>query len=414
MREKLPLWKKILFSLLVLIPVLLVAELFVRLLGYRPAQGVGVASNGPEVSSGPTPFGYFAVCDRNLGFRNRAGGSYRYAAIEGSPLSTTDEFGFRNGVGWTADDDRPIVLFVGDSFVFGAEVGDDETGPSQVARLLQDRGVGVRVLNAGVRGYGTLQAKRMIGECLKQFPEIVAVVYTHCGNDLQENVVPNLRYPAKSPVVVRDQRTGQFREVDVTEPTVAFGESFLEWQPPARPNGREKAPGWLQTHSALYHRGVVAMRRFDCESIASLDPHQINDTVPPADYGKWRAWALRYDGQEALQWLLEEMGRFCRAHDAALIVTSVTCGLDPDLEDPGRFARQCEAAGVRFVGLEDAFTGDLMSYMSRRTNGRIEEHFGTHGTKTYAAVLAPVLESILLSRDESQSSEQQDGRINRL
>ncbi|MEE8452220.1 MAG: hypothetical protein V3R99_09905 [Thermoguttaceae bacterium] len=402
-RAKLPLWKKILFSLLLLIPVLLLAEVTMRLLGYGPAEvHVAAEPSDSEPPLGPTPFGYFAVCDENLGFRNRPDGTYRSTRIDGNPVNTTDEFGFRNGFGWTAEGDGPIVLFVGDSFVFAAEVNDDETPTSEVAKLLQDGGFSVRVLNAGVRGYGTLQAKRMMVECLERFPEIEVVVYTHCGNDLEENVVPNFRYPAKTPVVVRDQRTGRFREIDVTEPTVAPGESFLTWQrPPQASSPPESTAQWLQARSALCYRLGVALRRFDQQSIASLDPNEIDDMVLPADVDRWRAWAERHDGYAALQCVLAEMGRICEQRGVDLVVTSVTCGLDLDLEDPRRFAKECKAAGVPFVTLEDAFTDDLMSYMSRRTDGRIEEHFGTHGTATYAAVLAPVVERLLAARRDS-------------
>ncbi len=45
--------------------------------------------------------------------------------------------------------DGPSILAVGDSFVFGDEVGDLEAWPAQLQRL-----IGCRVLNGGVTGYG--------------------------------------------------------------------------------------------------------------------------------------------------------------------------------------------------------------------------------------------------------------------
>jgi len=43
----------------------------------------------------------------------------------------------------------PLILAVGDSYTFGDEVGDHEAWPAQLQKL-----TGVRVLNAGVTGYG--------------------------------------------------------------------------------------------------------------------------------------------------------------------------------------------------------------------------------------------------------------------
>jgi len=103
----LPLRKKTFFALLILVPVLVLAEVAMRLLGYGLP-----ASDDWQASLGPTPFAYFSVCDQHLGFRNRPNGKYRATRIQGNPVSTTDESGFRNGVGWTAEGDSPIVLFV--------------------------------------------------------------------------------------------------------------------------------------------------------------------------------------------------------------------------------------------------------------------------------------------------------------
>ena len=399
----LPRWKKLALTLLVFVPALLVIELVLRLAGYGPAGGAG--TERADETPGPTSFGYFAICDRQLGFRNRPNGSFRDRRIQGNPPSTTDRFGYRNGVGWTADSSGPIVLFVGDSFTFCSEVNDDRTGPSEVAKRLQRPDV--RVLNAGVRGYGTLQAKRMMCECFARFPSIKVVVYTHCGNDLEENLVPNLRFPAKSPVVVVDDAApGKFRAVEVSEPVVGWGESFLSWQPPpVERTAVGRLGDWLDARSAVCHQLIPWVRRMGAARLDSLDPWKIDNTVTPEQYDHWRAWAMLNGGYDAFVPLLKEMDRICRDHGAALVVTSVTCGLDPDLPDPRRFARVCDQAGVRFVSLEGQLTGDLMSYMSLRTDGSVEEHFGPRGTQAYAAALTPVVEEILRSQAAASRSD---------
>jgi len=124
-RRELPLRKKLLFMMAVFLPVLLALELSMRIWGDGPAKPVGPA--GPqEAPKEPPPlsaFQYYSICDENLGFRNRRNGSFRSPHIDGTPLSTTDRFGFRNGYGWAAEGDSPIVLFLGDSITFAAEYG---------------------------------------------------------------------------------------------------------------------------------------------------------------------------------------------------------------------------------------------------------------------------------------------------
>lgn len=49
------------------------------------------------------------------------------------------------------------ILFVGDSFTFGQEVGDEEAYPYYIQQLLDEGKLPVRVFNGGVPGYGTDQ-----------------------------------------------------------------------------------------------------------------------------------------------------------------------------------------------------------------------------------------------------------------
>ncbi|HYW78875.1 MAG TPA: hypothetical protein VE890_04825, partial [Thermoguttaceae bacterium] len=243
-----------------------------------------------------------------------------------------------------------------------------------------------------------------------RFPEIEVVVYTHCGNDLEENVAPNFRYPAVAPVVARDEETGQFCEVDVPYLTVEEGESFMKWQRPPQPAPRpETKVEWLQKHSALCYRLGIALQRLRAESYPPLDPYSVDDMVPPEDHYRWRSWSVDHEGYAAMQWTLAQMQQVCEERGVELVATSVTCGLDRDIEDPWRFAKECKTAGVRFVSLEEALRDDLPSYMCRRVNGELELHFGALGTATYATVLGPVIEQFLLARHGSQEvSNQQE------
>lgn len=87
---------------------------------------------------------------------------------------TIDDAGLRVN-GGPAPAGGPLIVAAGDSFTFGDEVHDDETYPAHLERRL-----GVRVLNAGVFGYGldqsVLRAERLIERHAPQGLVLQAVV----------------------------------------------------------------------------------------------------------------------------------------------------------------------------------------------------------------------------------------------
>ncbi len=395
-RIRLPLWKKLIFTAVLVVSSLLCLELLMRLCGPGPEPGPPVPKRPVGGEQRINPLEYFAVCDPHFGVRNRPNGSYRTWFIEENPLVTTDEFGYRNGYGWPGDGRSPIVLFVGDSVIFCAEVSDDQTVPSEVAKLLEEE-FDVRVLNAGVRSYNTLQAKRMLIQCFERFSCIKAAVYTYCGNDLEENTVPDFRYPFKGPYLVRDQRTGKFREVEVTDPAVPWGKRFYGWTPPPPLlSTPDKVTGWLEDRSVLLRRCLEGWRRIDFGPFSPLEFPDGKQIVPPSDYAKWHAWAAENGGREALQELLAEMDRICRSRGAAFLATCSYNGSDRG--SSRSFAADCAEAGVQFSSLEKEFTDTSSIYTCVRVDGRYDEHYGPLGTQTYAKALAPALKRILRSQ----------------
>lgn len=379
-------------------------EIAVRLIGFgtMPAEQAGF---DPK----PTPFGYFAVCDEKLGFRNRPDGQYESDQFQGSPVVTTDSDGFRNGHGWTVESNDPIVLFLGDSFVFGSEVADDETGPSEVAKRL---GPGVRVLNAGSRGYNTLQSKRMLQECLERFPQVKAAVYTFFVNDLCENLIPEMHSPAKAPVVVRGPSAGEFREIEVTDPAVPFGQGFVEEFRPSQSLGiRVRITSWIRTRSALVHTCMNGLRRLAdrrAHTFALPDGRQIS--VPASQRwdtaGSLYIWAEENGGWEVLEHLLSEMAELCREKEVAFFATYATRGRNTDAAREAEFAKACRQAGVEFVSLSEQFTGDPDSYAAVYVDGRYDDHYGPRGTRAFAEGLAPVIRQALQGSQPAEASKQ--------
>jgi len=411
LRLVLPLWKKLVFTALVVVCLLVGLELLLRVCGcgLPPTLNPPVAT--PSRLPALDPLAYFAMSDQYLGIRNRPNGSYSSWYIEGEPLCTTGEHGYRNGFEWPGDGKSPILVFVGDSVTFCSEVSDEQTGPSEAAKLLREE-FDVRVLNTGVRSYSTVQAKRMLLECFRRFPQKIKVaVYTFCGNDLEENVVPNFRFPLKTPYLVRDQQTGRFQEVEVTDPVVPWGEYFLGRPVPTPPpSTTSQITQWLEARSVLLRNCLMGLRRIDFGGSAPLEFPDGKHVVPPSDYVKWHDWAAQNGGNDALRQLLAEMAEACRSHGAAFLATSSFNGSDRGSSQA--FATNCAAAGVQFVSLEDEFTDKPWVYTCARVDGQFDEHYGPVGTKTYAKALAPALKRILRSQASAPETDAQtSGRV---
>lgn len=80
------------------------------------------------------------------------------------------------------------VLCLGDSFVFGYGVADDETFPEVLRGLLADRlGRPVVVGNAGVPGYGTVEQALCLQRLRDDFDPDVVVPTIYIGNDFVED-----------------------------------------------------------------------------------------------------------------------------------------------------------------------------------------------------------------------------------
>lgn len=386
---RLPVWKRLLFLLVPLVLLLALLEAGARVAGYGPSPGFE-----------QTPQAYFFVSDAHLGWRNRAGGHYRYTLIEGAPVNTTDRHGYRNGTGWTPEESTPIILFVGDSAVFCGEVADEETITSELARRLD----GVRVLNAGVRGYNTLQSLRWMTKTLDRFPEIALVVYLSSPNDLVENLNPITRYPLRAPTVSWEAAHQRLAEHEVDTLAAPPGEAFTPGTPPLA----TRASRWLRRHSALAHHVGLRLRAlFGTPALLREKIVLDSGAVGPIDDGMpaWeaqRTWAMEAGGLDAFEALLRRGQQQSRWHGAAFAVTAFTRGGAPSAWYDTVQAR-AERVGVPFLDLRPAFTADPTTYAARRRDGLLDPHYGPHGTRTFAEAAAPHLARLLATPPDSLS-----------
>ncbi|MCU7905766.1 MAG: hypothetical protein KZQ76_07875 [Candidatus Thiodiazotropha sp. (ex Epidulcina cf. delphinae)] len=80
------------------------------------------------------------------------------------------------------------ILLVGDSYVFGEFVQENETLPAQLERLLQARCGGMQVINAGLLGGTIIGESRLVERGLELEPDLVVLVFHE--NDIEDLYSP--------------------------------------------------------------------------------------------------------------------------------------------------------------------------------------------------------------------------------
>ncbi|MBI4563351.1 MAG: SGNH/GDSL hydrolase family protein [Planctomycetes bacterium] len=155
---------------------LLILELGARALGYRGAPRLYHQD--------------LFVPDPELGWRCAPDGEFSYLATEGWVQGSTGKDGYRPLSPGPEQSRSPIVICLGDSTTFCAEVRDEETWPEAAAKALSQIGPPCRMLNRGVGGYSLLQellALRLAFQDEHVAQNARAVVYHFCINDPIEN-----------------------------------------------------------------------------------------------------------------------------------------------------------------------------------------------------------------------------------
>jgi lysophospholipase L1-like esterase len=158
-----------------------VVEVGFRVLGYQPLY---------DVYAQPDKF---YVADKLVGWSYRPGATGEFVGPQPYPITFRTHVRI-NSLGLRGPELTPVpprglrVLVLGDSLTSGLEVAEDETYSAVGAQLLSQRlGVGVQVVNAGVRGYGTDQELLFYRERLKQLHPDVVIVHEN-ATDPGDNV----------------------------------------------------------------------------------------------------------------------------------------------------------------------------------------------------------------------------------
>jgi len=384
---------KLLYVTFMLTAALAGLEVLFRVFGYHHPQP-GQTSSSVEA--------YFWVADPTLGFSNRPDARYTYWGIAGSPVTHTDHEGYRRTYSCASDpgiSPRPagVIVFVGDSTTMQTEVNDEETSASQVAKMLCSQGINIRVVNAGVRGFNTLQAGRMMEKVINDNPDVRAVVYTYCDNDLFENLDPFLYAPAIAPVLSwdRDNQTTRVREVGME--LVPWGQSFESLTRPSHSVSIVRK-AIVATHStALYNISVIFFGWLSTHRAKTARAGTGAGQPPGVDSSDGVAlekWAAGNHGPEILEKQLAAMRVVSERRGVRFLATRFTTGGPGESDKESMIAQRARNAGVVFVPIASAFGLDSARYRARSAYTRsFDRHYNQIGAYTLAVQVLASLKS---------------------
>ncbi len=124
---------------------------------------------------------YAFSADPVAGYINTPNRTFRWHGAEYDFTTTTNRFGFRDDP--YEDDNRPLVMALGDSFAWGFGVDYD-----QVYLTMLENSASTRIIKAGVCGYGTYHAAKILEKFGTDFKPDVVMLNFFIGNDFYENM----------------------------------------------------------------------------------------------------------------------------------------------------------------------------------------------------------------------------------
>jgi hypothetical protein len=149
-------------------------------------------------------------------------------------------------------DGRPVMLFVGDSFVWGV----DAEAPERFTDLLRERLPQYQTVNAGVSGYGTDQEYLWLNRIWPEIHPDVVVLFFCTDNDRKDNT-SNVRY-------------GRYRKPYFE--TAADGTLQLKGQPVPKSLQLLIKESWLVRHLWLARVAALASVEISAPPVEVPDP----------------------------------------------------------------------------------------------------------------------------------------------
>ena len=325
--------KKLSFPLYVLAVSLIVLELLLRMLGYRPYRNTDfrVVIEPPSAFTGDDSLGIALVP-----------GTFAFTLNDAVQFEATHTAAGHRLVVPAMPDTLPAIAMLGCSFTYGYGVDDAE----HFSSLLQAQYPQLYLDNFGVPGYGTVQSLLQLEQALMERPwEAVVVVLSSLHPD-RNALTPSFRRELK----VGFHRSGAGTDTALTDARFPYADAsgkvgFVAW------NKLYQHPP-LREWSALVNAIFITI---DHRKAAQLQPEQVTAA------------------------LLLHMDSLCRAANTRLVVAAL------DHSDYLTAVQQQVAEQhVAWVDLDFDFSDTAM------TNAPYDSHPNAEGHQYIAAKLAPL------------------------
>jgi hypothetical protein len=261
------------------------------------------------------------------------------------------------------------IVFLGDSFVDAAEVGDTEVFTAR----LQDSLDGIEVINLGVYGYSTAQKLISLESVGLRFdPDLVVLVTV--SNDFVENVHNFYGFGPRPRFVLDGARSLRLEGVDHPNARETF----------ERTNIRLPGMAFLHQHSLLYYAlNSRIYHRLIAERMVTLTKAQETANSP------------EYRHQLFLR-LVSRMDEICKARGIRCVVVFAYWRNELLTEESPmkRAILDVAAAGIRVADLHEPLRraelsgGESLYY-------RQDSHWNALGNSVVAATLRPLLVDLL-------------------
>jgi hypothetical protein len=196
---------------------LLLLLLLEGILRLHPLGNASRARFSPTIESDR---GKFCVYDAALGWRGKPNAAAPFSSIDCGSFVRQNENGFRGPI--APADGRATVAFLGDSYLWGYCVNDDDV---VTARFQREAGPNVVAVNFGVSGYGTDQELLAWRERPASFRPPLVLLFFFKGNDLEDNRMTK-RYGYPKPVFTFAK--GRLTLTNVPVPRVDRGSASRE------------------------------------------------------------------------------------------------------------------------------------------------------------------------------------------
>ena len=267
------------------------------------------------------------------------------------------------------------IVFLGDSFVDGSEVGDEELFTWHLQQDLPQ----ADVINLGVYAYSTAQETITLEHVgVRYHPDLVVLLTI--SNDFPGNAV-NLSYFGPSPRFLLDKDSLRFEGTTSRPARAAFRASNL----PA------PAMSFLHEHSLVYYfLNHFIYQRLISQRIEALLNEQIRALT-------------RAEQVELYRRLVSRMRRLCDDRGVGFLVVFgyARSELQPDRDSPNTdVLRALAADGVPTIDLYDALRDAELS-PGPSLYYRENIHWNARGHRFVADALRPTLESWLRDHDRS-------------